>query len=207
MSLKKYRLGIMGGSFNPPHIGHIKMTEAAAVALNLHKVMFIPSGKIVYKSEADRACGTDRYNMLKTAIDDVDDNEKFCLSDIEINQNEITYTANTLRRLNKTMPDYGLYFIVGADSLIYMEKWYKPEEIFSLCTVAAIRRCGIDEDEFMAHISYLRREFGADISIVDMPNIDVSSSMVRRAIRQGENIDSLCSQSVVHYIKEKNLYS
>lgn len=197
------KLGIMGGSFNPPHIGHFIMAESALGGLGLDKVMFIPTGRVVYKSESGRADGLHRYEMLKTVVKR---NPGFCITDMEIAQDETTYTANTLRRLSDALPDTKLYFIVGADSLDYMDKWYRPDVIFSLCTIAVMRRSVIAEDRLADKIRYLTAEFGADICTVDMPGIDVSSTEIRRRIKDGETIRYLCDDEVIEYINKNGLY-
>lgn len=197
------RLGIMGGSFNPPHIGHFIMAESALGALGLDKVMFIPSGRVAYKSQSGRADGFHRYEMLKTVVKR---NPGFCITDMEIARDETTYTANTLGRLSQALPDTKLYFIVGADSLDYMDEWYRPQVIFGLCTVAVMRRSGIAEDRLTDKIKYLSSEFSADICTVDMPGIDVSSTEIRRRIRDGETIRYLCDDEVIEYINKNGLY-
>lgn len=198
------RLGIMGGSFNPPHVGHFLMAETAMEALELDKVLFIPTGRIVYKQENDRASGADRYKMLKTVVSR---NPGFCITDMEISQNEITYTANTLMRLKEKLPDTELYFIVGADSLDYMDKWYNPHGIFKLCTVAAMKRASIPKDRFLSKAEYLKKNFSADIRIIDMPYVDISSTILRERIRNGESIRYLCDDEIINYISKNKLYT
>ncbi len=193
----------MGGSFDPPHIGHFLMAETAITELGLERVLFIPTGKIVYKSDNDRAGGMDRYKMLKTVVDR---NPGFCITDMEVSQKETTYTANTLKRLKAELPDARLNFIVGADSLDYMDKWYSPEIIFELCTVAAMKRSTIPEKRFLGKVEYLRAKFSADIRIVDMPFVDVSSTDLRERIRSGESIRYFCDDEIIEYISRNNLY-
>lgn len=197
------RLGIMGGSFNPPHIGHFLMAETAMTKLELEKVLFIPTGKIVYKPENERASGIHRYKMLKTVVER---NPGFCITDMEIVQPETTYTANTLKRLKAALPDTKLNFIVGADSLDYMDRWYKPTTIFELCTVAAMKRSSIPEEKFLDKVQYLKNTFSADIKIVDMPYVDVSSTELRERIQKGKSIRYLCDDEIIEYISKNKLY-
>lgn len=199
------KLGIMGGSFDPPHVGHFIMAETALDALGLDKVLFVPTGKIVYKPEGDdRADGIHRYKMIERVIRR---NPGFCLTDMEIRHDETTYTANTLRRISEALPGTKLYFIVGADSLDYMEKWYMPERIFRLCTVAAMMRRTIPADRFMDKIRYLTERYGADIIRVNMPLTDVSSTEIRKRIRRGDSVRYLCDDEIIDYIKENGLYT
>ncbi len=198
------KIGIMGGTFNPPHFGHFIIAQQCYEQLGLDKVLFIPTGKIVYKDMECDPGGMHRYNMLKPVIDA---NPHFELSDTEISQSEPSYTANTLRKIKSG--EYSgseLYFIVGADSLDYMDKWYKPEVIFSLCTVAAAVRPGIDEDRTERKIAELTQRFSARIVRVLTPYVDVSSTRLREYLRQGRSIRYLTHDSVIEYINKNKLY-
>lgn len=200
---KAKQIGILGGSFNPPHIGHFIMAETAKSSLMLDYILFIPTGKIMYKEVKSRASGIDRYNMLKAVVEL---NPGFRLTNMEIAQTETTYTSNTLSRLKRYMPDTKLYFIVGADSLDYMDKWYKPESIFDKCTVVVMKRNHISEDRMNQKIDELRDKFSADILVVDMPSVEISSSVLRDKIQQGISVKYLVDDVVLEYIKKHNLY-
>lgn len=200
---KAKNIGILGGSFNPPHIGHFIMAETAKSSLMLDYILFVPTGKILYKETNHRANGMDRYNMLRTVVES---NPGFRLTNMEIAQTETTYTANTLSRLKKYLPDSKLYFIVGADSLDYMDEWYMPELIFDKCTVAVMKRSSISDDRMDQKIAELRNKFSADILTVDMPSIEISSSVLRDKIREGVSVKYLVDDRVLEYIDKHNLY-
>ena len=195
----------MGGTFNPPHLGHFVIAEQAAEQLDLCRVLFIPTGRIVYKNTDKAAGGWDRYNMLDKVVSK---NPMFDLSDIEITQDETTYTANTLAKLRKIYPnnEYEIYFIIGADSLDYIEKWYKPEKIFEQCTVAVAGRTGFTDENMNEKINILRNMYSADIIRIDVPFIDVSSSMLRERVKEGKSIRYFTDDSIIEYILNKGLY-
>ena len=195
----------MGGTFNPPHLGHFIIAEQAAEQLGLCRVLFIPTGRIVYKNTDKSAEGWDRYNMLDMVVSK---NPMFDLSDIEITQNETTYTANTLAKLRKIYPnnEYEIYFIVGADSLDYIEKWYKPEKIFEQCIVAVAGRTGFTDENMNEKINILRNMYSADIIRIDVPFIDVSSSMLRKRVKEGKSIRYFTDDSIIEYISNKGIY-
>ncbi len=203
MDEAKTKIGIMGGTFDPPHFGHFVIAQQALEQLGLKKVLFIPTGRIVYKNTG-QAGGMDRYNMLRPVVDE---NQSFELSNIEIVRNGVTYTADTLRQLKDG--EYSgcrLYFLVGADSLDYMDKWYKPEVIFSLCTVAVADRSGVPDAEIDIKIAELKNRFSADIVRLQMPHVDVSSTMLRERVKEGRSIRYLTHDGVIEYINKHKLY-
>ena len=202
--VRKERIGIMGGTFDPPHFGHFIIAEVCLEQLNLDKVLFIPTGKIVYKKASGETDGTDRYNMLKSVIDS---NPDFELSDIEIKQSETTYTANTLTRLRDgEYKDSEIYFLMGADSIDYMDKWYKPDVIFSLCSVAVVDRQGISSQSLDEKIDALTRNYGAEIVRVQMPLVDISSTALRQRVKDGKSIRYMTHDNIINYIEQHNLY-
>ena len=132
--MKNYKkIGIMGGTFDPPHLGHLISAEYVAEALGLDSVVFIPTGKKVYK-ESSAADAADRMNMTIAAVGD---NPKFSVSDTEVLNEGVNYTSETLERLHNANPNAHFYFIVGADSLDYMEDWHNPKRYLSF---APLRR-------------------------------------------------------------------
>ncbi len=198
------KIGIMGGTFNPPHFGHFAIAQQAKQTLELDKVLFIPTGRIVYKRADMGASGWDRYNMLKSVIDK---NKDFELSDMELVQDETTYTANTLKKLKDGVyKNSRIFFIVGADSLDYMEHWHNPKQIFDLCTVAVVGRMQIGEERLEKKIAELKGRFAAKIVKVDMPYMDVSSTILRDSLRRGGSIRYLTDDSIIEYIKSHRLY-
>lgn len=197
------KIGIMGGTFDPPHIGHLKMAECALKELDLEKVVFVPTGMIYYKQQGE-ASALDRFCMVSTAIEDI---SNFEVCDIETKENSFSYTAETLEKLGDIYKDAQFFFIVGADSLDYMDTWKTPEKLFALCTVVAVGRQGFSKDNSQKKAEELTLKFGADIRILDMPNIDVSSTEIRERCRLNKDISGMLPKKTAAYIKQKNLYS
>lgn len=196
-------VGIMGGTFDPPHLGHLLAAEYTAAELELDKVIFIPTGLKAYKSTENAASAADRYSMTKAATAS---NDKFDVSDIEIKNTEINYTGDTLEKLHGIYPETHFYFIVGADSLDYMDKWHEPEKIFRLCTVAAVGRPGFDTKRISDKSEELRRLFGADIRYISMPQVEISSTEIKNRVKTGQSIGYMVPDCVEEYIREKGLY-
>ena len=195
------KIGIMGGSFDPPHIGHLLMAETVKEELELDFVIFIPTGKTGYKNK-NTSC-ENRFNMVSLAIAN---REGFINSDIEIKRDGYTYTADTLNELNMSYADSQLYFIVGADSLDYMEKWKDPARVFEQCNVVAVNRKGYNDFIMKEKAEELYNKFSADITFVRMPTIDISSTDIRERIKSGKSVRYLVPDAVIEYIRENKLY-
>lgn len=203
MTDKKKKIGIMGGNFNPPHLAHLAVAEYAAQELGLDKVVFLPTGKISYKDSGENASAKDRFEMTRLAILQ---NPIFDISDIESVSEEYGYTCFTLERLKEIYKDAELYFIVGADSLDYMDRWKHPQRIFELSAIAVVDRQGFGSERCLNKAEELKAEFGADIHFVKMPRIDISSSLVRKRIAGGQPVEDMLPDLVSDYIRENNLY-
>ena len=194
----------MGGTFNPPHIGHFIIAETVRQEISLDKIIFIPTGRIGYKDSSNVASAEHRCNMLNMVIHE---NPSFELSDIEIkNSRNYSYTANTLLALKDINKNRDYYFIVGADSLDYMDDWYKPEIIFSNCRVVCANRPGISALRLKSKKEELEREFGADITFVDIPQVGISSSLIRNRVAEGKSIKYLTDARIEEYILLNGLY-
>ena len=198
------KLGIMGGTFDPPHIGHLLAAETVAENLGLKRVIFIPTGRISYKDSSRTSPQADRFNMTRLAISG---NPLFEISDMEVREEDFGYTYKTLERLAELRPEAHLYFIVGADSLDYMDVWREPERIFEMCTVAAVNREGFLAESSVKKADELKNRFGADIRLISMPNVGISSSDIRRRVGSGKSIRYMVTNSVYEYIAQKGLYS
>jgi nicotinate-nucleotide adenylyltransferase len=202
MDAEKKRVGIMGGTFNPIHNGHLAIAEAAKESCNLDFVIFMPNGYPAYK---ERPCITDedRENMVKLALIG---HEDFVYSDFEISQKNVTYTANTLPAFKKLHPDWELYYIVGSDSLCYMDKWYHPEIIFSEAVIVAACRDTEPMEQMEQYRDFLIARYGGDIRLVHNALVPVSSTNIREALGQGQSVAGLIPERVVQYIKDRGLY-
>lgn len=196
------RLGIFGGTFDPPHIGHLIIAQTALCELGLDKVMFIPCGNPPHKSAKQITKAEHRLAMVKKLICT---NDRFEVSDIEVTNDAPSYTASTIKHLQEQLPGVGLTFIVGADSLAYMKNWWQPEEIFSRCTVAVAARNSVGKDGLEQAAAECRQLYQAKIRILNMPMIDISST----DIRSSGNIEKfryLIPDTVIEYMKFYKLF-
>jgi nicotinate-nucleotide adenylyltransferase len=193
------RYGIFGGTFNPPHIGHSILADDVREQLHLDKVIFIPSGKPPLKSEDEVASSKHRFNMAKIAFEK---DEHFEVSDIEIsNPREKSYTVNTLSKLRELYKEnfVKLYLILGIDNLISFPDWKEPDKLFALSEVVIINRPG-----FL--VRNAKPEFSEKVKFLNVPNLDISSSMIRDYVAHKKSIKYLVLPEVEKYIKENKLY-
>lgn len=226
------RIGILGGTFNPIHNGHLAIAERAREQFSLEKVLFMPSGVPYMKDLRDVLPVHVRCEMTALAIAG---NPYFELSDMEAadaEQGKNTYTYETLQKLKAANPDAEYYFILGADSLQAIEHWKNPEQIFQNCTLlAAVRAedCPLQNasaksfpdgssdagaetaenslhDQLAEQIRYLQGKFHASIEILEINGIDLSSTQIRTCIREGKAIHGLVPEAVETYISENGWY-
>lgn len=200
---RRKKTGIMGGTFNPVHVGHLLLAESARDSFGLDNILFIPSGRSYMKRETEVLDRHRRYEMTRLAIED---NPSFSISGIEVERRGNTYTCDTLAQLREMEPETDFYFIVGADSLFSMETWRKPECIFRDCTVLAAVREDKDRDMLCQQILYLEEKFGARIRQIEFREIDISSTDIRMRLANGQSIRYMVPDRVISYIKEHHLY-
>lgn len=194
------KVGIMGGTFNPIHNGHIQLAKCAYETLKLDKVLFMPSGNSYLKKNV--LATEHRVAMTKAAITEY---PYFELSLEEANREGNTYTYDTLQRLTGAHPDTEYYFILGADSLLYIDKWVNPDIIFELCTLV----CAVRNESNMSVLHQKGEELtgmGAKIIYLNMDKIDISSTAIREGAKQGANISDMVPEAVLRYIKQEHLY-
>ncbi len=199
------RIGILGGTFDPPHLGHLLIAETARVALQLESVLFVPAGEPWLKSGQQITAATHRLRMVELAVAD---NPLFHVCDCEVRRTGATYTVDTLRELRCAYPaDTELYFIVGSDVLCQFHRWKEPDAILELCRLAVIERPGGPEDG----MATLARRFpsaianGAVVSLAG-PHVDFSASELRRILAAGQSARYQIPDTVAQYIKEHDLY-
>ncbi|MGM8213904.1 nicotinate-nucleotide adenylyltransferase [Virgibacillus sp. W0430] len=184
------KIGIFGGTFDPPHLGHLIMAEEVKNALNLEEVWFIPTNEPPHKEKA-MTRAADRLNMLRKAIAG---NAFFKINTVEIDRSGVSYTVDTIRTLKKEYPTYAFYFIIGADMVEYLPKWKQIEELVQLVTFVGVRRSG-----YQIKTDYPLIE-------VDVPLVTISSSFIRARLTKNKSVTYLIPSSVHTYIKERQLY-
>lgn len=193
------RIGILGGTFDPPHNGHMALAEAAKAALELDEVIWIPAFQNPLKIKGKAAPAKHRMEMVKLAIADRTD---MAVSDSEISRRGQSYAVETLSELQfLNAADY--WFIVGADSLKTLPDWRQPERLMRLCRIAAAVRPPVNAVEALL---LLPPHFRERIDLVEMKPIEVSSSEIRDKITKGQSITPWVSKAVIKYIEENKLY-
>ncbi len=197
------KIGIMGGTFNPIHIAHISMAEAAYRQAGLDKVVFMPSKNPPHKQDISIIPEKHRKAMIKLAISGI---PYFEYSDFEFEREGITYSANTLEILCKMHPENKYYFIMGGDSFFQIENWYMPEKIMEFTTLLVINRNGSNKEQLLVHSRSLKEKYNARVMFVDMPRMDISSSGIRKLISSGGNATRYLPLKVAEYIKDNKCY-
>lgn len=202
--MTKKKIGIMGGTFNPIHNGHLILGQTAFEQFGLDEVLFLPNKKPYYKKMNSAVTDSQRCDMVRLAIRD---NDAFTFSDIEIEREGSTFTIDTLRILTEENPDCEYYFIMGADSLFHFDSWREPEEITKLAVLLVATRESMASFDIDSQIEYLQNEYeDAHIECLFSPSLEISSSQLRKRCRDGKSIRYLVPDSVASYIKENQLY-
>lgn len=197
------RIGILGGTFNPPHLGHLIVAREALKEAGLDRVLFIPCGNPPHKEINEIADVRHRLEMVKLSVDGYTD---FEVSDIESIDEGKSYTAKTLEKLKDIYPEDRLCFIVGADSLCQMKEWFCPEKIFEQAEIVVAGRGGIEDCELEKAISEYKKKYNADITRITMETVVMSSSDIRRRIRHGQSIKDMVCDKVIDYIEKTGIY-
>ncbi len=199
------RIGLLGGTFNPVHIGHLVLAQCAMETFDLSKTLLIPSAVPPHKGDHALASADHRIAMLERAVED---NLRFEVSDVEIRRGGTSYTLDTVREIRRENPASELVFIIGADSLLELHSWYRIEEVLQLCRVVTMARPGyplgaVSESDLNLPSPWSKRLLG-DIATGCM--IDISSSMIRYRVAEGMSIRYLVPMPVDMYIAEHGLY-
>lgn len=193
------RIGIFGGTFNPPHQGHKKLALEFMSRLSLDLMMIIPTYTPPHKEAPDLASGEDRLNMCKICFGE----DYFEVSDIELQRKGKSYTVNTLQQIKEQHPEDDLFFIMGSDMLLTFHSWREPEEILNLATVcAATRENGLTQ-ELRNYVDKKYPDRKSRFKIFDFIPVEVSSTQIRDSLTEN---DDLISPEVEKYILEKGLY-
>lgn len=197
------KIGIYGGTFNPIHNGHLKLAELAYKECGLDKVVFMPSGSSYLK---DQVLSPEiRYQMVLLAIEGID---YYAASDMEIRRKGPTYSYETFEQLHQKHPKDEIFFIMGEDSLRYIEQWKEPDRLMKACSLIVAARQGeaasakIDLEQYAA---YLGEKYHTEIICIRM-NDENSSSRIRQYVRDGKEIGRMVPEAVNDFIIKNNLY-
>jgi nicotinate-nucleotide adenylyltransferase len=194
------RVGILGGTFDPIHYGHLLIAEEARAALGLHRTLLIPAGRQPLKHGAHIASPAQRLAMTRLACAD---NPALEVSSVEVERPGLSYTVNTLEELHRA--DIGqLHFILGADALADLHRWYEAPRILQLARIVAVRRPGhvLDIDTIETRLPGL----SARLIVIDGPLLEISSSELRQRVAAGKPIRYMTPHPVVEYIAANRLY-
>ncbi len=199
------KIGIMGGTFDPIHNGHLMLGRSALEAFELDKVWYMPNGNPPHKDiSLIKTDVKDRVEMVRLAISPY---REFRLETYEAKRQEVSYSYSTMEYMKGIYPEDDFYFIIGADSLFMIDQWVHPERIFPTCTILAAYRDEINTRQAMeAKIHELKENYHARIRLLVTPLINVSSHELRRDVREGRSIKGQVPAAVNAYILENHLY-
>lgn len=195
------RVGILGGSFNPIHLGHLHLAETVRERLALDEVILMPAGEAPHKSSAEYAQAADRLAMCRLAAQAY---PWMSVSDFELFREGKSYSIYTLEHLRAQRPTDALFFLIGSDMLLSFDQWYRYREILSLCTLAVISRSPQDTQKLAAAAAPLE-QFGA-VEVLDAAPFVASSTEIRERIKFHQDFSCYLPEKVVQYILLKKLY-
>jgi len=199
------KTAVYGGTFSPPHLGHIRAAKAFANAVMPDKLIIIPSAVPPHKSVEGEVSARARFEMARLAFKKEDFPCELEISDMEQKSGQC-YTVDTLRLLRR--PGRRLFILIGADMLLSFEEWREYREIFALAEIYAAGRekAGAAKNEIKAKARFFEKSFGADIHVIDYEPFEVSSSEIRRLIKNGGDFKALVPPEVAGYIEREGLY-
>ncbi len=189
------RVGILGGTFDPLHLGHLLIAQEVQGRLTLDQVFFIPAALPPHKKKVKISPAWHRLQMVKLAVKN---NPKFKVLDLELKRKGASYTVDTLSELNRRYPGTQFFLILGEDNLEFIKSWKEPEEIFRLAKVIFVPRPGFKNNQ-----SQSRLKTG---KVLKLPEIDISSTDIRNKVKKGISIRYLVPEKVLRYIQKHNLY-
>lgn len=200
---KTGRTGVFGGTFDPVHNAHLFVARLARDAAALDRVIFMPAGAPPHKGLRQMMAPEHRIAMVRLAVEGV---EGFEVSELEIATPGVDYTVDTLRALKRADPDADLSFIIGGDSLMYLDQWRDPGELLSQAAFVAVFRSDCSIEGLRRKRRELLERFGGEILLVECPGMDISSTQIRRMVAAGEDISGLVPNKVAEYIRQNGIY-
>jgi nicotinate-nucleotide adenylyltransferase len=196
------RIGILGGTFDPPHLGHLAVAKAALEQLQLDEVMFMPANRNPLKTRRVETSADDRLGMIEAMVRGADES-RLSLSDLEITRGGPSYAVDTLSELHMARPaDY--WFLLGSDALRTIGEWKQPHRLMKLCRLGVVMREKDTDDQIIARIP---EEYRASVDLIRMPTVDVSSTDVRDLLSRRKPVNLLIPSEVLKYIHIHRLYS
>lgn len=196
------RIALVGGAFDPVHFGHLAAAQTVYESFDVDRVVLMPLGDASHKSLSSTPAA-DRYEMVREAVRD---NPALAVSDMEIRRGGKTYTVDTLRQIKGINPDMDIYFVMGADEFKAIDTWREPESLFSLCRVIAVSRPGYDTASLIKKTAEVKERYGGEASFLEVPSLDISSSDLRKRIRDGRSVKYLIPKEAEEYIIRHDLY-
>lgn len=195
------RLGILGGSFDPVHIGHLALARACQQQAKLDEVWFVPTSVQPLKQHGPHATDAERIEMLRLATAE---EAAWRVCTLEVDRGGMSFTVDTLRQLHEELPNAELYFLIGSDALRDVAHWREPREIFRLATPLVVHRAGEPQPD----LTTLRSNCTQSTlpQVIDMPELDVSSTKIRRRVAKEEPIDELVSPPVAAFVHQHGIY-
>lgn len=197
------KVGIMGGTFNPIHNGHLLIAENAYDQLQLDEVRFIPTGKSPHKQHQTITDGVHRMRMVELAIAD---HAGFVADDRELRAESLSYSYVTLEQLHQEQPQWELFFIMGGDSLRDFKTWRSPERICVCASLAVAVRDACDVKQLQLYAEELKQLYQAKVYLLQTPNLSVNSSEIRARVAAGQTIRYQVPEPVRMYVQEHGLY-
>jgi nicotinate-nucleotide adenylyltransferase len=197
------KVGIFGGAFNPPHLGHLILAQEAVWQLSLERVVWMPYGEPSHRVLEDDPGPEARFTMCEYAAGA---DARFVVSRLEIDRGGPVYTVDTLRGLVERYPDDSFFLLLGGDQAAALGSWRAPEEVLSLARLGVVERDEFRRERIVEHLGPLCAMPGDRVCFVDMPRVDISSSLVRARARAGQPIRYLVPDKVANYVGAQSLY-
>lgn len=197
------KIGIFGGSFDPIHTGHLVLAEHVREAARLDRVILLPAYESPFKVGMSGADGAQRLKMTQLAAES---NDHFEVSSFDVDQGKVSYSVDLMAQIQQMYPDDRLYFIAGTDSFLGIEKWMGAPELLSKYGFAVGTRPGYRDDELSAHAQHIREKYNAEVILVNIPKVDISSTDIRKRCREGRSIRYLVPEKVEDHIYQNGLY-
>ncbi|WP_040210744.1 nicotinate-nucleotide adenylyltransferase [Clostridium polynesiense] len=197
------KIGLLGGTFNPIHNGHLYIASEAKAKFDLEEIIFMPAGNPPHKRSREILSGIMRSEMVKAAVEGY---TGFTLCDYEINKKGYSYTFETLQHLNKLYEDVEIYFITGADCLMELSSWRRVEEILELSKFVVFKRPGYNLQELLKQKEKVEKHYNKEIFFLDLLEMDISSTDIRRRIKNSEEYRFFLPDRVYRIIEKLNLY-